>query len=787
MHRTTWLRLFLSCSLLATACLGARASGCNLVWQPVTPKPANEGFEHVAFGAGIYVAAGLGGRIFTSVDGTSWVRRMSGTRDDIMGLAFGNGRFVAIAKWTRLTSTDGIHWNVQYPADLVSWTLTCTGLQFCGGRFLGLFQDTQGSLIWISTDGLNWEAYPLRLFQASDVSTLVAYPKGYMVLAGDALYKSKNGWKWKQYASAPKSAFALIYGAGRFVVLAYPYTVIYTSLDGKNWDKESLDTNNCYPKSGIFLNGHFFLNDGALGLMSTDGLDWTPITLSDTYLPPVPSKPFNMAFGSAGYVSGFAFGQVCVSADGTHWNDIETHTDIPLPTVFYYASSFHLFLGSSSNGKLWSSEDGKNWTDNGYGCGDPCGPPPGLSGFADGHGLAVAVGSKWDDTLGKGVAYVAVSSNGTSWEGINSPQAQPLTSVAYGQGTFVAVGWRGAILRSSDGYKWTPVNAGVSGDFNKVIFAGGLFIAAGGRQILVSSPDGINWQGQKSGSDDWNDVASICYGAGRYLVLQPPYHQLWTSTDGLSWQEEQVDLNNPPYYLHRIFGTFFMVCQNGTLESSDGLHWKDSLPGMGITSWQVAASDDLAIASGSTSPHLSILEAHPCYPSIFSIWPDSVPTGEGTTVVLAGSHLADVTQVYFGGEPAASFFVDSDDQVTAVTPAMPAGGADVTVTTQSGFSPESLDTILVVGDDRPAIAGVKEKNAPFKLVVQGSGFHPGCILFVNGLQVPRTKVKKATKLLAYSSGLGYTLEDMLPPGQPVTLRVLDIDTNTPSEPYTYVP
>ncbi|MGK8522676.1 IPT/TIG domain-containing protein [Nocardia asteroides] len=55
-------------------------------------------------------------------------------------------------------------------------------------------------------------------------------------------------------------------------------------------------------------------------------------------------------------------------------------------------------------------------------------------------------------------------------------------------------------------------------------------------------------------------------------------------------------------------------------------------------------------------------------PSLSSVSPSQGSTAGGTTVTLTGSGLTGVTSVNFGATPAASFTVNSDNQITAVSP-----------------------------------------------------------------------------------------------------------------------
>jgi hypothetical protein len=47
----------------------------------------------------------------------SWTQQTSGTRDDLNGVAYGNGLFVAVGDFgTILTSPDGVNWTVRTSA-----------------------------------------------------------------------------------------------------------------------------------------------------------------------------------------------------------------------------------------------------------------------------------------------------------------------------------------------------------------------------------------------------------------------------------------------------------------------------------------------------------------------------------------------------------------------------------------------------------------------------------------------------------------------------------------------
>lgn len=64
--------------------------------------------------------------------------------------------------------------------------------------------------------------------------------------------------------------------------------------------------------------------------------------------------------------------------------------------------------------------------------------------------------------------------------------------------------------------------------------------------------------------------------------------------------------------------------------------------------------------------------------------PLSGPETGGTEVIITGADFTDATSVQFGATEAASFTVDSDSQITAVTPPHAPGEVDISVTTPAG-------------------------------------------------------------------------------------------------------
>ena len=89
-------------------------------------------------------------------------------------------------------------------------------------------------------------------------------------------------------------------------------------------------------------------------------------------------------------------------------------------------------------------------------------------------------------------------------------------------------------------------------------------------------------------------------------------------------------------------------------------------------------------------------------PAVFSVAPAFGPAAGGTSVTVTGTGFTSATAVAFGGGAATSFTIDSDTQITAISPAG-AGTVDVTVTTPGGSSATGSYDQFTYG---PVVTGV---------------------------------------------------------------------------------
>jgi hypothetical protein len=111
-------------------------------------------------------------------------------------------------------------------------------------------------------------------------------------------------------------------------------------------------------------------------------------------------------------------------------------------------------------------------------------------------------------------------------------------------------------------------------------------------------------------------------------------------------------------------------------------------------------------------------------PSVTGIVPGGGSTAGGTTVTITGTGFTGATDVAFGLANAASMTVDSDIQITAVSP-KGAGPVDVTVTTAGGTSGVTAADQFIFGT-APTVTSINPSSGPARgqtiVIITGTGF-----------------------------------------------------------------
>ncbi|MGG0824966.1 hypothetical protein ABE099_19040, partial [Paenibacillus turicensis] len=171
----------------------------------------------------------------------------------------------------------------------------------------------------------------------------------------------------------------------------------------------------------------------------------------------------------------------------------------------------------------------------------------------------------------------------------------PMSGIAYGNGTYVSVGYYGAIIKSTNGKDWVNVKTkadvnytGVSNPsffgFNSVAYGNGLFVAVGGDGVLLTSPDGVNWTQQISGTTEQLSKAYFSTFQGISAFYIATKGKYLTSQDGVNWSSVTPTGLNPTNRLTQI-----AVGENGTrlgvgdeqgniYSTTDGTTWAKRQP-----------------------------------------------------------------------------------------------------------------------------------------------------------------------------------------------------------------
>jgi hypothetical protein len=116
---------------------------------------------------------------------------------------------------------------------------------------------------------------------------------------------------------------------------------------------------------------------------------------------------------------------------------------------------------------------------------------------------------------------------------------------------------------------------------------------------------------------------------------------------------------------------------------SDGVVTATAPPGIGVV--QVAVRTTRGVSAAGSASQFT----YAAIPAVAQLTPQSGPSAGGTSVAISGQGFTGATTVAFGGIVAPAFTVNSDTQITAISPPG-VGVVDVTVTTTGGVSPVTV-------------------------------------------------------------------------------------------------
>ena len=247
------------------------------------------------------------------------------------------------------------------------------------------------------------------------------------------------------------------------------------------------------------------------------GLTWTAVTA-----PTGATTWRGVAYGSGTWVA-VGNGARASSVLGATWTSVAvTNASYSFMTNVLFANG--LFVVSGGQG-VSTSAGGTTFTS------QLLTASQALTGLAYGNGTWVMMDDRF---LSSDVLAFFTSTTGGAWtQALTAiPYAQP-TSVAFGSGVFVAVGYGGLVATSANGTAWVQRSLASTSDLGviSVTFANALFVAVTNSGKAYRSADGITWT---KATVTVNGLYGIAYGNGVFAAVGAA-GSIFTSADAITW------------------------------------------------------------------------------------------------------------------------------------------------------------------------------------------------------------------------------------------------------------
>lgn len=251
------------------------------------------------------------------------------TARGLTGVAYGNGKFVAVGRVTQqtkllwLTSDDGIAWTKHeqaLPATEKHGTLK--GVHFINGKFVFFGKDIgTGFRVYTSADGLTWDVNKVddsgnvvEDFVTDGTTTVLVGPS-------NSFYKSTDLSHWTPIAPFTPGSYGfdtIAFGAGHWVASINTSQSIWSSTDTTTWTPQA---NVAHDLRVVFGRDMFVGNSGDGLFISADGTNFTKRATT------------GLVNGGVGFFAGGRF--MFLSADITHAPYTDQQVDVSTDGVTY--------------------------------------------------------------------------------------------------------------------------------------------------------------------------------------------------------------------------------------------------------------------------------------------------------------------------------------------------------------------------------------------------------------------------------------------------------------------
>ena len=389
-----------------------------------------------------------------------------------------------------------------------------------------------------SPDGIHWSS----VTPAAPNGTAKLFAIGsHLVGKGQhGVFSTTDGANWSPMSTL-QGTFAEVIVADGAAMFALGPKHSFRSSDFATWTKDTLLCPKCDSKDArpnpIFKVGSswvgFFQDDSEM-VVSTDGTHWTT-----QRLPGITSLT-QVALGSGrlvatGWQSGTS--RVLTSTDGVQWTSVAA-------TIGHLVQHRGTWLSIGTD-SVWTSVDGTHWS--------PWSAPrrtiPVMPiAYSDGNAI-----------IGFSTDSIFRSTDGKSWTPLASTVGKAIQAMCTAGPLHVAVGNAGNIMTSPDGVTWTTRSSGTTQALKGVDYSGS-FHFAWGDSVLLRSSDGVSWSKVGLPMLSGSTVQSVAWQGDHYLMSDQEAYTLYSSTNGSSWAQEDIDI---PYSYARFLTDF--VRFKGTL------------------------------------------------------------------------------------------------------------------------------------------------------------------------------------------------------------------------------
>jgi hypothetical protein len=526
-------------------------------WTRQTSQLTNS-LKAVAFGTNVFVAVGDQGAILVSTNGVSWNKRPTGLQKTLRAVTCGTSArgtqlFVTVGDGgSMFTSPDGLAWALQNSSVLFDLYCVAAAQYYDDDPVLFIAAGAEGTAI-SSLGGSSWS--PFVIPTSEDVYASAAEGRGgvygakisgFVGNAGAYLYCGEiDPTAWRTQASNTGNTLrglvqrdgqfiavgdhgtircgrvflrrnspvvanfnAVTWGNGRYVAAGDGGTLA-SSVDGITWSSTVVSNQNFLSVS-YGANRFVAVGEGLSVAVSQDGLNWTNeflATPSDFF--GSTRKLHKVAYGNGAFIaSGYYSIQVppyppqpawrdlvLLSTDGMTW---QRETNLPPDGGYFMMASAgpNVFLLGGDN--ISTSTDGSNWVTRVQGTGTSSDPP--YNQIAYGAAGFLALGETFRYSPSISATNLALSVDATNWINVKSTESVPTTALAYGNGSYVAIGHNNGVRCFAESTNLSNWNLSVfslpDAPYSVAVWLGGVSVGEGsfvivgsGGLILQSVPD----------------------------------------------------------------------------------------------------------------------------------------------------------------------------------------------------------------------------------------------------------------------------------------------------------